>query len=274
MLDAIRQIFRPAPKPTRPLPAVPDGQRVYAIGDIHGCLDLFDALVNAVEQDDRDRPAARTTIILLGDLIDRGPDSAGVIEAARKLRARRDVRIIAGNHEEMFLQCLENPEMLRHFMRYGGKETILSYSAGTPYSVDPRSLDDLTIEETQAMMRRVTPAADIEFLSGLEDMVEIGDYLFVHAGIRPGVPLPEQEITDLRWIREPFLSHSDEHGYCVVHGHTIAEVPELRTNRIGIDTGAYMHGRLTALGLEGTERWFIEACDTGGVIAANSYQIA
>lgn len=267
MLDAIRQIFRPSPKPTRLLPAVPDGQRVYAIGDIHGCLGLFDALVNAVEQDDRKRPAARTAIILLGDLIDRGPDSAGVIEAARKLQARRDVRIIAGNHEEMFLQCLENPEMLRHFMRYGGKETILSYSA------DPHILDDLTIEETRAIMRQVTPAADIEFLSGLEDMVEIGDYLFVHAGIRPGVPLPEQEIADLRWIREPFLSHSGEHGYCVVHGHTIAEVPELRTNRIGIDTGAYMYGRLTALGLEGTERWFIEARDTDGVIAANSYEI-
>jgi serine/threonine protein phosphatase 1 len=263
MLDALRQIFRPAPKPTRPLPTIPDGRRVYAIGDVHGRLDLFDALVNAVEEDDRNRPHAQTTIVLLGDLVDRGPHSAGVIASARALQARRDVRIIAGNHEEMFLQSFDSSDTLRHFLRFGGRETVLSYP------VDPRVYDGLTIDQTRALMREVIPIADVEFLCTFENCVEIGDYLFVHAGIRPGVPLNHQLLRDLRWIREPFLSHPGEHAWCVVHGHTISEEPELRPNRIGIDTGAYMSGRLTALGLEGTVRWFLEASDTGESIATN-----
>lgn len=267
MFNLIRQIFRPASRPSRALPAVPHGRRAYAIGDIHGRLDLFEALVRAIEDDDRSRPAAHTTIILLGDLIDRGPDSAGVIALARELQARRDVHIIAGNHEEMFLQSLDDSDILRHFLRFGGRETVLSYP------VDPLIYDDLSLDEAQAMMREMIPADDIEFLRSLDDWVEVGDYLFVHAGIRPRVSLIDQSIRDLRWIREPFLSHEGEHEFCVVHGHTITEEPELRANRIGIDTGAYMSGRLTALGLEGTERWFIEASDTG-TIAARSYQAA
>lgn len=265
MFNTIRQIFRPASKASRHLPAVPHGQRVYAIGDIHGRLDLLDALVGAIEDDDRSRSAAQTTIVLLGDLIDRGPDSAGVIALARELQARRDVRIIAGNHEEMFLQSLDDPEILRHFLRFGGRETVLSYP------VDPKVYNDLMLDEAQAMMRETIPAADVAFLRGLDDWVEIGDYLFVHAGIRPGVPVAQQSIRDLRWIREPFLSHAGKHEFCVVHGHTITNEPELRDNRIGIDTGAYMSGRLTALGLEGTERWFIEASDTG-TVTTRTYQ--
>lgn len=259
MLRTLRQIFRPAPKPKRPLPAVPDGRRIYAIGDVHGRLDLFDALVAAIEDDDRNRPEAQTTIILLGDLVDRGPDSAGVIAHARTLQARREVRIIAGNHEEMFLRSFDDSDTLRHFLRFGGRETLLSYP------VDRATYDDLTIEQARAMMRQVVPAADIAFLSSFEDSVEIGDYLFVHAGIRPGVDLSEQVTGDLRWIREPFLSHPGLHRWCVVHGHTITKEPELRASRIGIDTGAYMSGRLTALGLEGTERWLIQASDTGDI---------
>lgn len=266
MLNALRQIFRP--KPIQPPPAIPEGQRVYAIGDIHGRLDLLSALVLAVEQDDRDRPSAHTTIILLGDLIDRGPDSAGVIAAARELQARRNVRIIAGNHEEMFLQCFDNLEILYHFLRYGGRETLQSYSAA------PETWQDLSLEATQAMMRQAVPTADLEFLSGLEDRVAIGDYLFVHAGIRPRVSLCDQTTRDLRWIREPFLSHTGDHGWCVVHGHTISEMPELRANRIGIDTGAYMSGRLTALGLEGTARWIIEASDANGGIRTSLREAA
>lgn len=263
MLKAIRQILRPTPKPTRPPPAIPDGQRVYAIGDIHGRLDLFNALALAVEQDDQDRAPAGTTIILLGDLIDRGPESAGVVAAARELQGKRNVRIIAGNHEEMFLQSLDSSETLRHFLRFGGRETLLSYCA------DPEACHGLSVEETRAVMRQVIPASDIEFLCGLEDRVEIGDYLFVHAGILPGVAMCDQITRDLRWIREPFLSHAGDHGWCVVHGHTISEEPELRANRIGIDTGAYMSGRLTALGLEGTARWILEASDAKGGITAS-----
>lgn len=268
MLDAIRQIFRPRPEPTGYIPAIPKGQRVYAIGDIHGRLDLFDQLVQAIESDEHERGSAQTTIILLGDLVDRGPDSAGVIAASRNLQKRRKVRVIAGNHEEMLLQSLDDADTLRHFLHFGGRETALSYH------VDRAVLDSLTVEQAQEAMREAIPAADVEFIQGMEDWIEIGDYLFVHAGIRPGVPLGEQTVRDLRWIREPFLSHRQEHGWCVVHGHTITAAPEIRGNRIGIDTGAYMSGRLTALGLEGTGRWLIETGHDGGTAVHGIREIA
>lgn len=257
MLDSILQIFRrkPAAEPAGPQHALPPGQRVYAVGDIHGRLDLFLALVDAIEADDAARGTAETTIILLGDLVDRGPDSAGVIAAARALARRRRVRILAGNHEEMMLDGMENAEILRHFLRHGGRETLLSYP------VDHATYRELTVEETRQLMPELIPAEDLELLRGMEDMIVLGDYLFVHAGIRPGVPLPDQKVADLRWIREPFLSSNEDLGWCVVHGHTITGEPVLRRNRIGIDTGAYMSGRLTALGLEGTRRWLIATAE-------------
>ncbi|MFA7586788.1 MAG: metallophosphoesterase family protein [Novosphingobium sp.] len=266
MFDSIRQIFRPrpvAPPPDRPLPAIPAGQRIYAVGDVHGRLDLFNALIQAVEADDAGRPPAQTTIILLGDLVDRGPDSAGVIAAARSLAERRSVRMIAGNHEEMFLNSFSDVDILREFLRFGGRETVLSYP------IDPGTYRDLTLEETQGAMHRVIPAADLDFLRGFEDLIVIGDYVFVHAGIRPGVPLNEQEPRDLRWIRKQFVTSDEDFGHCIVHGHTIVEEPEIRTNRIGIDTGAYSSGRLTALALEGTQRWFIETQDYEGTISTS-----
>jgi serine/threonine protein phosphatase 1 len=253
MIGSIRQFFSSGPaEPPEPPPEIPPGQRVYAIGDIHGRLDLFTALVSAIEEDDRQRRAARTTIILLGDLVDRGPDSAGVIAAARALKARRDVRILAGNHEEMFLESLDCIDTLKHFLRYGGRETVRSFLP------DPAIYDRLTFEETQEAMWREIDAQDLDFLRHFDDNIVIGDYLFVHAGIRPEVPLEEQRLQDLRWIREPFLSHGGSHGRVVVHGHTITDAPEILANRIGIDTGAFMSGRLTALGLERTQRWLIE----------------
>lgn len=266
MIATLRQLFRS--KPARPLPAVPAGQRIYAIGDIHGRLDLFQSLVAAIEQDERARAKADTTIVLLGDLIDRGPESAGVIALARDLAARRPTRILAGNHEEMFLQSFERLETLRHFLRFGGRETLLSYP------IELAAYREMTIEETQAAMRDVVPPEDLEFISGFEDRIAIGDYLFVHAGIRPALALEEQSLQDLRWIREPFLSHCGEHGYCVVHGHTISEAVEIRANRIGIDTGAYQSGRLTAIGLEGTARWLIEAAEEAGSITTSLQAIA
>ena len=237
---------------------MPDGQRVYAIGDIHGRLDLFEALLAAIDRDDAERAAtewypAATTIILLGDLIDRGPNSAGVITAARQLAERRAVTLIAGNHEEMLLRALGDVEVLRGFLRYGGRETLLSYP------VDPLLLDSAEDYETiRQHMIATIPAEDIAYLQQGEAMARIGDYLFVHAGIRPGVAPEEQSERDLRWIREPFLGYPEDHGFVVVHGHTIIPEPEFKANRIGIDTGAYYSGRLTALGLQGTARWLIE----------------
>ncbi len=253
MFHSLRQIF--ARQPAAAAPAIPAGERVYAVGDIHGRLDLFEQLVMAIEADDAARGPAQTTVILLGDLVDRGPESAGVIDLARQWQQRRPVRILAGNHEEMFLRSFRDVETFRHFLRHGGRETILSFG------VERARFAAATVEEAQALMRAAVPAEDIAFLEAFEDMIAIGDYLFVHAGIDPRLPLEEQRTRDLRWIREPFLSCLDPHGAVVVHGHTICDAPEDCGNRIGIDTGAFMTGRLTALVLEGSERRYLEAVE-------------
>ena len=197
MLKSLRKLF--APRASGPAPAIPAGMRVYAIGDVHGRRDLFDELVAAIEADDAVRGAAQTTIVLLGDLIDRGPDSAGVIRSARQLAARRPVRILMGNHEEMFLDALESTEVLKHFLRYGGRETVLSFP------IDPEAYHRAELDETLELMRAAIPAEDIAFVRSFENQIRIGDYLFVHAGIRPGVPLEEQRQADLRWIRDEFV---------------------------------------------------------------------
>lgn len=259
MFQALKRIFAPAEHAE--LPAVPEGERVYAIGDIHGRHDLFGALVEAIDADDAARGPADTTVVLLGDLVDRGPASAQVIALAREWQARRRVRILAGNHEEMFLRSFDELEIFRHFLRHGGRETALSYG------IDRAQFLEAELEDAQKLLRAFVPAEDIAFLEAFEDMIRIGDYLFVHAGIDPRVPIDEQKRRDLRWIREPFLSHPESHGPVVVHGHTITEAPEDWGNRIGIDTGAFRTGRLTALALEGTTRRYIEAVEADGGVA-------
>jgi len=261
MLQALKQIF--ARREEAPVAAVPAGRRVYAIGDIHGRLDLFEALIEAIEDDDRQRGPADTLVVLLGDLVDRGADSKGVIDRAREWQGRRAVRILAGNHEEMFLRSLTDIETFRHFLRHGGRETALSFG------IDRQQFLQATMEEAQELFRQAVSADDVAYIESFEDMIRVGDYLFVHAGIDPRLPLEEQRQKDLRWIREPFLSHAEPHGVVVVHGHTIREEVEERGNRIGIDTGAFMTGRLTALVLEGTSRRYIEAAEReDGSIAA------
>lgn len=258
MLKSLRTLFRAAE--SAPAAALPDGTRAYAVGDIHGRADLLAALIAAIEGDDTARGSARTTVVLLGDLVDRGPDSAGVITLARDWQARRDVRILMGNHEEMFLEALADEEVLRQFLRFGGRETLLSYP------IDAAAYARAELAETRQLALAAIPPEDLAFIRSFEDSVRLGDYLFVHAGIRPGVPLEDQRQGDLRWIRETFLAHTESFGPVVVHGHTIFAQPEVRHNRIGIDTGAYTSGRLTALGLEGTARWTIEARDEAGAI--------
>ena len=259
MIQALRHIFKTRPE-TSPA-AVPLGERVYAVGDVHGRLDLFAALARAIDADDTERGAAQTTVVLLGDLVDRGPASADVLDAAMAWQRRRKVRILAGNHEEMFLLSFYRPAAFRNFLRVGGRETILSYP------VDPVAFKGADLDEAQLMMCAAVPQSHIDFLESLEDQIRIGDYLFVHAGIMPNLPLDEQRQEDLRWIREPFLTCPDDHGCVVVHGHTITEDAAFRHNRIGIDTGAFMSGRLTALGLEGNQRWLIEAKEDATGIA-------
>jgi serine/threonine protein phosphatase 1 len=259
MIQSIRQFFGLAP--SKRGPAVPAGQRVYAVGDIHGRLDLFDAMIAAIERDDAAGVPARTTVVLLGDLVDRGPDSAGVVARAREWGKRRPIRILCGNHEEMFLASFDNREVLRHFLQFGGRETLASYGI----EADPHKKKDY--KALQELMRSNVPEDDLRFLSQLEDFVIIGGYAFVHAGILPEVPIASQSPQDLRWIREPFLSFAEPHSHVVVHGHTVYDEAELRENRLGIDTGAFSSGRLTALVLEGTGRRLIQTQVRHGVVS-------
>ncbi len=235
------------------VPFVPTGQRLYAIGDVHGRLDLLRPLITRIEEDDAARKPADTTIIMLGDLIDRGPDSAGVVSFLKMLRARRNMRFIMGNHEEMFLTAIERKEVLRPFLDYGGRETLLSYP------ISRSDYDSLSLDELHRRIPALVPSADVDFIRGFEDMIVCGDYVFVHAGIRPGVELEAQDVKDLRWIRTPFLSAEFSCDHVVVHGHSITQDIEAKPGRIGLDTGAYQTGRLSALGLEAGERWVFQS---------------
>ena len=248
MIQSLRQLFA---LPTRSRePKVPSGKRIYAIGDIHGRDDLFAAMIDAIEQDAQS--ASASLVILLGDLVDRGPDSAAVIARARRWQQQRPVRILAGNHEEMFVESFRRKDVLRHFLRFGGRETLLSYG------IQPRARTKAEFASLQELMAQVVPKADLDFSRGFEEMIVIGDYAFVHAGIAPEVALKQQQPVDLRWIREPFLSHEGLHSHVIVHGHTIYDRAVVLPNRIGIDTGAFDSGRLTALVLQGAERKLIE----------------
>lgn len=233
----------------------PVGARAYAIGDVHGRLDLLRELLDAIADDSRQRPCEREYIVFLGDLIDRGPESRGVIELL--LRARADLPgpvFLKGNHEEMALRVLgEDSHQIWEWLSYGG------YECAQSYGVEVGRLAALAPREAAEMVRQAMPVTHLEFIDGFADSFRFGDYLFVHAGIRPGVPLESQSIHDLRWIREGFLDSSVDHSFVVVHGHTITDGPDERPNRIGIDTGAYATGVLTALCVEGNNRKYLTA---------------
>jgi len=254
MFSAIRNLL--GRRDARRAPSVPSGERVYAVGDVHGRADLFEELIEVIERDDAGRGQAHTTVVLLGDLIDRGHDSAAVVALARAWGQRREVEFIKGNHEEMLLVSREDTDAMRGFLKFGGLETILSYG------IDPQVAASAEMEDLQRLMNEAIPQEDYDFLDGFKKLVRIGDYLFVHAGVRPDTPLEHQLGRDCRWIREPFLSHRGDFGAFVVHGHTITPEPDVCTNRIGIDTGAFVHGTLTAIGLQGEDRWFLKAQDS------------
>lgn len=233
--------------------AGPRGSRAYAVGDVHGRLDLMVELLNRIERDDAARRPARTFLVFLGDLVDRGPDSRGVIDHLlhRPPSFARTV-FLAGNHEEALLRVIGgDASVVPSWLIYGGKECAQSYgiSGAWMLGAPPAAV--------AAEVRRAVPREHADFLASFGDTFRFGDYLFVHAGIRPGVPVEEQVPQDLRWIREGFLDDVTDHGLIVVHGHTISPEVEERPNRIGIDTGAYRTGILTAIGIEGGERWFL-----------------
>jgi len=245
------------------LPRIPTGQRVFAIGDVHGRLDLLDDLLCQIANDDAARTPAQTDLIFLGDLIDRGPESAAVIERLLSLSLRNGrMRFLLGNHEEVFLSVMAgNYDALKFFNRIGGDATIASYGIRKgDYAADD-------FYEVMDLLRHAVPLRHVAFLQDFEDQIIIGDYAFVHAGIRPGVKLDAQKTVDLRWIRGDFLKSDSSFEKIIVHGHTVTAAVEERPNRIGLDTGAHSNGRLSAMGFEGDRRWVLQAVERAQVAA-------
>jgi serine/threonine protein phosphatase 1 len=236
------------------LPSGPKNRRAYVVGDVHGRLDLLERLLDAIQVEVDGQHRHNVLLVFLGDLIDRGPDSAGVVERLRTYR-HDDVRpaFILGNHEEVLLRILGGETgLIEQWLWFGGAQCVASYG------LDPQSLKGLSANRALDRIREAVPPTHIEFLRSFVDSCEFGDFLFVHAGIRPGIPLDRQAQSDLRWIRNPFLTDDTDHGFVVVHGHTISAQVEQRPNRIGIDTGAYKSGVLTALAIEEDRRWYLD----------------
>ena len=241
-------------------PAGPRGSRAYVVGDIHGRLDLLERLLDKIHADIAQRPSRKTLLVSVGDLIDRGPSSRQVVELLPTYR-HEGVRAVflLGNHEAVLLRVLEgDASLIPSWLRFGGAQCLDSYG------VDPLLLTGLSDDRIIDRVRQAVPRKHVEFLRSFVDTCRFGDYLFVHAGIRPGVELQEQRQKDLRWIREPFLADDTPHGFVVVHGHTITNEVEERPNRIGIDTGAFATGVLTAVAIEGKERWYLDTKATVG----------
>ncbi len=229
---------------------LPAGTLVYAIGDIHGRADLLAELHAMIAADAAGRPAARRKVVYLGDYVDRGPDSREVIQMLLEspLDGFEPVHLI-GNHEDFLLRFLEDDGAAAAWLPNGGNATLASYGVD-PWMQHP---DDGATLDMQRAFRRRLPARHLAFLRELALCHRAGDYYFVHAGVRPGLPLDRQQRDDMLWIRDLFLESKADHGAVVVHGHSIRRRPERRDNRIGVDTGAYASGRLTALALEPVE---------------------
>jgi len=235
--------------------AVEEGERVYAIGDVHGRLDLLGDLMGLIRQDQQRRGAAeRVRIILLGDVVDRGPHSAGLVQRLMSYtRASDRFVVLKGNHEQMMVSALNGDlETMQAWLGFGGAATLRSWG------VEEEVMAGQQIPKIIQAARRRVSAAELRWLDERPLSFGSGDYFFVHAGIRPGIALADQHPGNLLWIREQFLNWDGPHPAVIVHGHSAeADRAQIRPNRVGIDTGAYRTGRLTALGLEGCQRWFL-----------------
>ena len=239
----------------RTRPELPPGLRIYAVGDIHGRFDLLEKLGEHIRQDLADNPVDRSLEIYLGDYVDRGPDTRSVLDYLIAAPGYCDQRIcLKGNHEDILLRFLREPEVLDHWRDLGGLETLFSYGVQPPRSTGPEAAS-----QCRDAFERALPENHLTFLQSLPLHFGVGSYLFVHAGLRPGRPLDEQDERDLLWIRGPFLDSRKDHGHIVVHGHTPQEDYEVLPNRINIDTWAYLSGRLTCAVVEGESQRFIEA---------------
>jgi serine/threonine protein phosphatase 1 len=221
-------------------PSLPAGLRIYAVGDIHGRLDLLDELLARINTDIELRPTARPVHVFLGDYIDRGPASRGTIDRLIEHGKTKESLFLKGNHELIAIKCLSDPALFDQWLRLGGMETLRSYgvAGGKP------------IVELQSAFHSALPQTHFRFFRDLQTSFSIGDFFFAHAGVKPDVELPHQRENDLLWIREEFLSSNRDFGKIIVHGHTPTSEIEVKPNRINIDTGAYATGRLTCLVVE------------------------
>jgi serine/threonine protein phosphatase 1 len=244
---------RPVATPSNLDAAVPDGFRVYAVGDIHGRADLLGRMAEAIGDDLRQRPVARPLTIFLGDYVDRGPSSAQVIDRLARGDFPVPMVTLMGNHEDIFRKVLDGSARIDRCLGVGGEATFRSYR------LDPRWLQRLRPGDLDMMLRSAIPVAHRLFLDRARFSFSIGDYFFCHAGARPGVPLERQSEEDLIWIREEFLLSSYDFGKIIVHGHTPVREPEVRRNAINVDTKAFASGVLTAVVLEGRSRRFLQA---------------
>lgn len=233
----------------------PQNTRIYAVGDIHGRFDLLCRMRDLIIDDLRLHKNEKHLVIFLGDYIDRGSDSYAVIDELSVLMlGEAEVVCLKGNHEAWLLQFLANPAIGSYWFQYGGLETLKSYGVNVACSFPNRS----NFEGIRDALISNLPQNHLNFFKSLIYFYISGSYLFVHAGINPGVDLQNQKLEDFIWIRDQFTESDVKHDHLVVHGHTIYDQPEIRHNRIGIDTGAYYTNTLTCLVLSGTDRYFIQ----------------
>ncbi|WP_291695599.1 metallophosphoesterase family protein [Bradyrhizobium sp.] len=226
-------------------PSLPEGLRIYAIGDVHGRRDLLDVLLSRIEADTAERPATQTLHVFLGDYIDRGAASRETIDRLIEHGKRSESVFLKGNHELIALRCLREPALFDHWMRLGGLETLASYGI-----VGINLASGRPIAEIQSAFHDALPRPHFRFFRDLKTSFACGDFFFAHAGVRPRVDLSQQKENDLLWIRDEFLSCPEDFGKIIVHGHTPTREVEVAVNRVNIDTGAFMTGRLTCLVIE------------------------
>lgn len=240
--------------------SVPPGVRVYAIGDVHGRADLLAKIFGGIDAHLRNKPVDKAIEVLIGDYIDRGPDSRQVVEQLIARSRNGRTVCLMGNHE-LFLQRFlqDDPAVVAEWGRYGGLETLLSY--GLSPSLD---MSDEGAAALAAELAKSLPDQHRRFFSELKPSFTCGDYYFVHAGVRPEIPLDEQSDDDLFWIRDEFLAYTGAFEKRIVHGHTPVRDIDFRFNRINIDTGAYITGRLSCLILEGSDVFAMQTGDGGG----------
>ena len=247
----IPRLSRIFEKQTPATPAIPYGKRLYVIGDIHGRLDLLNDLEGRIRSDLATAPADVLTIFL-GDYVDRGCDSAGVLERLSADAFSTSFCALRGNHEEVFLRFLSDASVLDSWRKFGGLETLHSYGVNVA-----EAMRGSGYERAQAALIEVLPESHRRFIEKTRLNFSLGDYFFCHAGARPGVDLDQQSSEDLLWIRNVFLQFQGSFGKIVVHGHSPTSAPEVKPNRINVDTGAYASSILTALVLEGETRRFL-----------------